>query len=164
MFKFKILFVVVLFTSSLFANEVLLNQSQVYFLPKQGAEAKDKIVELINNSKNSIKISMYNFSYKKFAKELAQASKNGVKIQIILDEKKVKEDNDIYKYLKDNNIEIIIPKKKLHTKIALFDNKTVLIGSLNWTKESFEENYEVLLLSNDKKIIAEMEIFFNSFK
>ena len=164
MFKFKILLVLVIFASSLFANEVLLNQSQVYFLPKQADEAKDKIVDLINNSKNSIKISMYNFSYKKFAKELADASKKGVKIQVILDEKKVKEDNDIYKYLKDNNIEVIIADKKLHTKIALFDNKIALIGSLNWTKESFEENYEMLLLSNDKKIISEMENFLSSFK
>jgi phosphatidylserine/phosphatidylglycerophosphate/cardiolipin synthase-like enzyme len=164
MFKFKILLVIVLFTSSLFANEVLLNQSQVYFLPKQADEAKDKIVDLINNSKDSIKISMYNFSYKKFAKELANASKKGVKIQVVLDEKKVKEDNDIYKYLKDNNIEVIIADKKLHTKIALFDNKIALIGSLNWTKESFEENYEMLLLSNDKKIISEMENFLSSFK
>lgn len=164
MFKFKILLVIVLFASSLFANEVLLNQSQVYFLPKQADEAKDKIVDLINNSKDSIKISMYNFSYKKFAKELADASKKGVKIQVVLDEKKVKEDNDIYKYLKDNNIEVIIADKKLHTKIALFDNKIALIGSLNWTKESFEENYEMLLLSNDKKIIFEMENFLSSFK
>jgi phosphatidylserine/phosphatidylglycerophosphate/cardiolipin synthase-like enzyme len=164
MFKFKILLVILLFASSLFANEVLLNQSQVYFLPKQADEAKDKIVDLINNSKDSIKISMYNFSYKKFAKELANASKKGVKIQVVLDEKKVKEDNDIYKYLKDNNIEVIIADKKLHTKIALFDNKIALIGSLNWTKESFEENYEMLLLSNDKKIIFEMENFLSSFK
>lgn len=164
MFKFKILLVIVLSASSLFANEVLLNQSQVYFLPKQADEAKDKIVDLINNSKDSIKISMYNFSYKKFAKELADASKKGVKIQVVLDEKKVKEDNDIYKYLKDNNIEVIIADKKLHTKIALFDNKIALIGSLNWTKESFEENYEMLLLSNDKKIIFEMENFLSSFK
>lgn len=164
MFKFKILLVILLFASSLFANEVLLNQSQVYFLPKQADEAKDKIVDLINNSKDSIKISMYNFSYKKFAKELANASKKGVKIQVVLDEKKVKEDNDIYKYLKDNNIEVIIADKKLHTKIALFDNKIALIGSLNWTKESFEENYEMLLLSNDKKIISEMENFLSSFK
>ena len=48
MFKFKILLVLVIFASSLFANEVLLNQSQVYFLPKQADEAKDKIVDLID--------------------------------------------------------------------------------------------------------------------
>ena len=161
--KFKIFLIIVFFTSALLANEVNINQNHVYFFPKQADEAKDKIVELIASSKDSIKISMYNFSYKKFAKELAQASKKGVKIQVILDEKKVKEDNDIYKYLKDNDIEIIISKKKLHTKIAIFDNKVALIGSVNWTKESFEENYESMLISNNKEIISDIDNFFISF-
>lgn len=161
--KFKVFFFIVFFTSTLFANEVNLNQNHVYFFPKQADEAKDKIVELIANSKDTIKISMYNFSYKKFAKELAEASKKGVKIQVILDEKKVEEDDEIYKYLKKNDIEIIISKKKLHTKIAIFDNKIALIGSLNWTKESFEENYESLLMSNNKEIIADIDNFFINF-
>lgn len=161
--KFKIFFFIVFFTSTLFANEVNLNQNHVYFFPKQADEAKDKIVELIANSKDTIKISMYNFSYKKFAKELVEASKKGVKIQVILDEKKVEEDDEIYKYLKKNDIKIIISKKKLHTKIAIFDNKIALIGSLNWTKESFEENYESLLMSNNKEIIADIDNFFINF-
>ena len=161
--KFKVFFFIVFFTSTLFANEVNLNQNHVYFFPKQAEEAKDKIVELIANSKDTIKISMYNFSYKKFAKELVEASKKGVKIQVILDEKKVEEDDEIYKYLKKNDIEIIISKKKLHTKIAIFDNKIALIGSLNWTKESFEENYESLLMSNNKEIIADIDNFFINF-
>ena len=161
--KFKVFFFIVFFTSTLFANEVNLNQNHVYFFPKQADEAKDKIVELIANSKDTIKISMYNFSYKKFAKELVEASKKGVKIQVILDEKKVEEDDEIYKYLKKNDIEIIISKKKLHTKIAIFDNKIALIGSLNWTKESFEENYESLLMSNNKEIIADIDNFFIIF-
>ncbi len=161
--KFKVFFFIVFFASTLFANEVYLNQNHVYFFPKQADEAKDKIVELIANSKDTIKISMYNFSYKKFAKELVEASKKGVKIQVILDEKKVEEDDEIYKYLKKNDIEIIISKKKLHTKIAIFDNKIALIGSLNWTKESFEENYESLLMSNNKEIIADIDNFFINF-
>ena len=161
--KFKVFFFMVFFTSTLFANEVNLNQNHVYFFPKQADEAKDKIVELIANSKDTIKISMYNFSYKKFAKELVEASKKGVKIQVILDEKKVEEEDEIYKYLKKNDIEIIISKKKLHTKIAIFDNKIALIGSLNWTKESFEENYESLLMSNNKEIIADIDNFFINF-
>ena len=161
--KFKVFFFIVFFTSTLFANEVNLNQNHVYFFPKQADEAKDKIVELIANSKDTIKISMYNFSYKKFAKELVEASKKGVKIQVILDEKKVEEEDEIYKYLKKNDIEIIISKKKLHTKIAIFDNKIALIGSLNWTKESFEENYESLLMSNNKEIIADIDNFFINF-
>lgn len=160
---FKTIFIMIFLFSTLYSNENILNQNQTFFLPQQGNEAKDKIIELISSSKENIKISMYNFSYKKFAKELVDASKKGLKVEVILDKEKIKEDDDIYKYFKNNGVNVIIPKKKLHTKIALFDNKILLIGSLNWTKESFEENYEILLILDDKKIINETNIFFNSF-
>lgn len=165
---FKILIITLfLFSNLLFANENILaynTYNQTLILPKQSEEAKNKIIELISTAKQSINISMYNFSYKKFAKELVQASKNGVKVKLILDKSKVQNDNEIYKYLKNNGIEIIIPKDKVHTKIALFDDNILLFGSLNWTKESFENNHEILLISNDKKIINEVNVFINSFK
>jgi phosphatidylserine/phosphatidylglycerophosphate/cardiolipin synthase-like enzyme len=163
---FKYIFICLVLYTGLFSNEsnFTIIQNQTYFLPQQSNEAKDKILSLIENSKTSIKISMYNFSYKKIAKELVLASKKGVKIQLILDKKKIEEDNEIYKYLKNNGINIIIPSKnKLHTKIAVFDDNTALIGSMNWTKESFEENYEMLLITSDNKIIKEINIFLNSF-
>jgi phosphatidylserine/phosphatidylglycerophosphate/cardiolipin synthase-like enzyme len=164
---FKSIFITVFLFCSLFANENILTanqiQNQTLFLPQQGDEAKDKIIELIKASKYNIKISMYNFSYNKFAKELVSASKKGVKVQLILDKKKIEEDNDIYKYLKKNGIKIIVPEKKVHTKIAIFDDEIALIGSMNWTKESFDENYEMLLISKDKKTIKEMNTFINSF-
>ena len=157
---FKLIFLTIFFLPNVLFSS---NLNEIFFLPKQNEELKDKIVDLISTSKKSIKISMYNFSYKKFAKELVDASKNGVKIKIILDKEKVEKDDEIYKYLKDNKITIIIPKEKLHTKIAVFDDETMLIGSLNWTKESFENNYEVVLISKDKEIINEMKFFINSF-
>jgi phosphatidylserine/phosphatidylglycerophosphate/cardiolipin synthase-like enzyme len=163
---FKYIFICLVLYTGLFSNEsnFTIIQNQTYFLPQQSNEAKDKILSLIENSKTSIKISMYNFSYKKIAKELVLASKRDVKVELILDKKKIEEDNEIYKYLKNNGINIIIPSKnKLHTKIAVFDDNIALIGSMNWTKESFEENYEMLLITSDNKIIKEINIFLNSF-
>ncbi len=81
---FKSIFIMSFLFSCSYSNEDILNQNQTFFLPQQGNEAKDKIVELILTSKESIKISMYNFSYKKFAKELVEASKKGVKVEVIL--------------------------------------------------------------------------------
>ena len=98
---FKVLVITFfLFSNLLFANENILAYNaynQTLILPKQSEEAKNKIIELISTAKQSINISMYNFSYKKFAKELVQASKNGVKVKLILDKSKVQNDNEIYK-------------------------------------------------------------------
>jgi len=145
----NILVLFLLCTSSLFANSV----NDLYIFPKQAKDAKERIIDSIKESKNSIYIAMYNFSYKKFAKQLVKASKRGVEITVIFDKSKVKKDDEIYEFLKENNIKVLVPKKKLHTKIAIFDKKTIVLGSSNWTKESFKENYEIILFSSDRKII-----------
>lgn len=57
------------------------------------------------------------------------------------------------KTLKNNSIIVKIPKEKMHLKLALFDQKYAILGSANWTKESFSENIEFILKTDEKKII-----------
>jgi phosphatidylserine/phosphatidylglycerophosphate/cardiolipin synthase-like enzyme len=151
----KIVLISLFIVLNLYSNEV-------YILPKQGDEIKDKISESITNAKSEILVAMYNFSYKKFAKDLVDASKNGVKITVYLDAKKVKDDSEIFDFLKKNDIKVILVKDKMHLKLALIDSKTAIFGSINWTKESFEENYELVYISEDKKTIAELTSFINT--
>ena len=59
---FKIFLISIFMVLNLYSNEV-------FILPKQGDEIKDKISDFILSSKSEIQIAMYNFSYKKFAKD-----------------------------------------------------------------------------------------------
>ena len=152
---FKIVLISLFLVLNLYSNEV-------YILPKQGEQIKDKISESITNAKSEILIAMYNFSYKKFAKDLVDASKNGVKITVFLDAKKVKEDPEISEYLKKNNIKVVLVKDKMHLKVALIDSKVAIFGSTNWTKESFEENYELIYISEDEKTVKTLSSFIKS--
>ena len=127
-------------------------QDKLYFFPKQAKEAKTDIEKLIKNSKKSIDIAMYNFADKKFAKLLDKAHKRGVRVTVFYGKKDV----DF------KNIQAKTTDKKLHTKIAIFDKRTVVFGSPNWTKKSFKENYEVLYITDDKKILADFNNFFKS--
>ena len=152
---FKIVLVALFLVLNLYSNEV-------YILPKQGEQIKDKISESITNAKSEILVAMYNFSYKKFAKDLVDASKNGVKITVFLDAKKVKEDSEVFEYLKKNNIKVVLVKDKMHLKVALIDSKVAIFGSTNWTKESFEENYELVYISEDEKTVKTLSSFIKS--
>ena len=152
---FKIVLIALFLVLNLYSNEV-------YILPKQGEQIKDKISESITNAKSEILVSMYIFSYKKFAKDLVDASKNGVKITVFLDAKKVKEDPEISEYLKKNNIKVVLVKDKMHLKVALIDSKVAIFGSTNWTKESFEENYELIYISEDEKTVKTLSSFIKS--
>jgi phosphatidylserine/phosphatidylglycerophosphate/cardiolipin synthase-like enzyme len=153
---FKIFLISIFMVLNLYSNEV-------FILPKQGDEIKDKISDLILSSKSEIQIAMYNFSYKKFAKDLVDASKKGVNITVFLDAKKVKDDSEIADFLKKNNIKVVLVKDKMHLKLAIFDSKLAIFGSVNWTKESFEENYELVYISEDKKTINSLSSFMKSF-
>ena len=153
---FKIFLISIFMVLNLYSNEV-------FILPKQGDEIKDKISDFIQSSKSEIQIAMYNFSYKKFAKDLVDASKKGVKITVFLDAKKVKEDSEIADFLKKNDIKVVLIKDKMHLKLAIFDSKLAIFGSVNWTKESFEENYELVYICEDKKTIDSLNSFIKSF-
>lgn len=139
----KYLFLSLIFSLSLFAKEY------VYFLPDESKDAKKHIESLISNSKTSIDIAMYNLDYKKFIKLLSKAKENGVDVNIVYD-KGAK--------LKKFNAKKL--EKKLHTKLAIFDKKFVMFGSANWTKKSFNENYEIIYISDDKNLVEKFNQFF----
>ncbi|NPA59449.1 MAG: endonuclease [Epsilonproteobacteria bacterium] len=127
-------------------------QNQIFFLPHDGKKARKCIEKLIKKSQTSIDIAMYNIEDKKIAKLLSKAYNRGVDVTIFYDKKDVK-----LSHL--NKMKV---KKKLHTKIAIFDKNIVVFGSANWTKENFKENYEVIYITDDEKVVSKFNNFFET--
>nr|WP_321267795.1 phospholipase D-like domain-containing protein [uncultured Sulfurimonas sp.] len=142
------IFIILLLSISLYAKDAL------YFFPQDAKKAQNEIEKLINNSNQSIEIAMYNFGHKKIAKLLDEAQKRGVEVKVFYGKKDVN----------FKNIDAKTVDRKLHTKIAIFDKKTVVFGSPNWTKKSFKNNYEVLYITDDAKLLAKFNEFFKTLK
>lgn len=153
-------------TITIFALTLCLHASDtLYFLPKDAKKAEKSIEELIENAQSSIDVAMYNFSLKRFAKALVNAQEKGVKVRVFLDHKKAKDEKSEYVYLKKHGVAVVrIKDAKLHTKLALFDNQTVLFGSSNWTKESFDENYEVIYVTSNENVVKPFIKFLKNLK
>lgn len=140
------------------------SKDEVFFFPKEGIKVEKKLIKLISSSKKEIILSMYNLSHKKIAKALIKAHKKGVNIKVFLDAKKVASDSKIYKRFIKNNINVIlISKYKLHTKLILFDRKTIFFGSTNFTKKSFTQQYEIVYLTKNKETIEKTITFLNNY-
>jgi len=154
----KKLLIILLFSCSIFANEVFL-------LPDESNLAKQRISTLIKNAKSSIFVAMYNFTYKKIARDLLTASNNGIKVTVLLDKEKIF-DNDILKLLENGKIKTIVNKhkNKMHMKAILIDDKIALIGSTNFTKKSFTENYDLIYISKDEKLVSKLKEFRAKFE
>lgn len=156
----KILF----FTIFLVFNLKAEIKNELFVLPKQNTELENKLLNLIDSCNKEIIVAMYNFSYKKIGEKLINASKKGLNVLLILDKNKYKENKDFIKELENNDIKVILSEEKMHMKVAIFDNNTLLMGSSNWTKESFKENHEILLFTNDTKIILEISNYLKNYK
>jgi len=127
-------------------------QDKLFFLPQDGKVAKKCIEKLIKKSQTSIDIAMYNIEDKKIAKLLSKAYNRGVDVTVFYDKKGVK-----LSHVNKTKV-----KQKLHTKIAIFDKKIVVFGSANWTKENFKENYEVIYVTDDEKVVSQFNEFFKT--
>ncbi len=128
---------------------------EIYFLPSEANRVENEILNYIKKADKKIDIAMYNLSYKKFVKALKKASKNGVDINIIYDKSDLKLPKEF---------NLIKTKRKQHIKLAIIDEKYVIFGSSNWTKDSFGENYEVINITDEKEKVEKFIEIFNTIK
>lgn len=76
--------------------------------------------------------------------DLIAAKNRGVKIKVILEDSKLKENRPAYEKLRANNITVYFDTSQhlLHIKEVVIDDRYVFMGSANWSKAAIEDNYE----------------------
>jgi phosphatidylserine/phosphatidylglycerophosphate/cardiolipin synthase-like enzyme len=129
-------------------------------LPKESKIVLKKLKSSIKNSKKSIKIMAYNFSFKKLASYLEKSKSN---IKIIFDKKAIKDDKSLLHEICHKNISCFVFDKessKLHSKLIIIDDRLVIFGSPNLTKKSFKSNYENIYFEDDKKVVRKFDDYF----
>lgn len=125
---------------------------------------KSDFLELISNSKKSIKITSP-FVKENICDEMLSVKQSSAKLELITSFKL----GNIYSGSLDiAAIEKIIKVKgivknysKLHSKIYLFDDKEVIISSSNLTYGGLVNNYEYGIYSNEKDLVAKVSNDFN---
>ncbi|WP_080141752.1 phospholipase D-like domain-containing protein [Chlamydia suis] len=130
-------------------NTIVGNQTITYCPISQNSAGKPlkQILSSIAKAKTSIRIAMFIFSHQNILKAAAAAAKRGVDVQIIIDPR---EKRNTFKIVEENNLQLAIKECVrggiLHTKICCIDDKTLIIGSPNWTKCGLSRNLEDLFL------------------
>ncbi|BCZ19118.1 Nuclease NucT [Helicobacter sp. NHP19-012] len=147
----------------------------LYMLPYEQHEALKSLISGINAAKSQINISIYSFTHKDIAKALKDAASRGVKIHIIYDTSGAQGKYSTMGYLaKYRGISTctlsgrqahFFGKGKeyrgiMHQKLAIIDNNTIFLGSANWSKNAFENNYELLLRDNDHSLIQKAQSYY----
>ena len=134
---------------------------EIAFTPSD--ECENKIVNLINNSENSIDVAVYSINNTDIVEAIKLAHDRKIKLRILTDKLqasgKYSKVMELYKY--GVNIRVHSKNKIEHNKFAIFDSNVVSTGSFNWTNAASDKNSEncLFLIKEPDNIKAYKERF-----
>ena len=162
----RFLFIFLTFQCLVFADSI-------YFMPYQAKEAINALISEIKQAKSEVNITIYSFTNREISKAIRDTAKRGVKFNIIYDYKSnIDSDISTIGYLaKLKNVYTCTLRGRIsdnqkyfgimHNKLAIIDDKTIILGSANWSKNAFSNNYEVLLISQNRDYINQASKYFD---
>jgi len=136
----------------------------------------DTALREINQAEKSVQVFMYLVSFRseKRTSKIAElldaliaAKKRGVEVDVYLDQN-IKfggethsiggKNREAVQYLRDNGINPHLDDKYIisHSKVIVIDEKTVLMGSSNWSKYAFNRNNEADILVRSERFAKEV--------
>ncbi|WP_231902620.1 phospholipase D-like domain-containing protein [Helicobacter mustelae] len=156
----------------------LMGQDRIYFMPYENKEALHALKAVLSSAQKSIHIAIYSFTNKEIAKVLRDQAKKGVKISIIYDqESNLKDSFSTIGYLGAlRNIDVCLLQglqahggKRvhygiMHQKLVIVDDRIVVLGSANWSKSAFANNYENLFITQQPNIVQKSQFYFQEMR
>jgi phosphatidylserine/phosphatidylglycerophosphate/cardiolipin synthase-like enzyme len=136
--------------------------------------------KLIQEAKHSVQVMMFEMGYydkypntpsNLLIKELMNATKRGVKVEVILEVKEgedrtAKRNRHTGKILSEGGVEVIYDplSKTTHAKLMVVDGQLTLLGSTNWTYYALTSNNEASVLIRSQELARAIIDYFNRVK
>ena len=136
--------------------------------------------KMIQEAKSSIQVMMFEMGYydrypntpsNLLVKELIDAKKRGVKVEVILEvregrDRTTERNRNTGKILSSGGVEVIYDPlfKTTHAKLMVVDGQLALVGSTNWTYYALTNNNEVSVLIRSKEVAKVLVDYFNQVK
>lgn len=123
------------------------------FTPPQSCG--DVIVSNVTSAKSSVYIQAYGFTSEKIIQALIDAKNKGINVEVILDRSNFhRKTLTTIKRLRKIGIPVYKDNVKgiAHNKVMIIDNKKVITGSFNFTKNADLRNAENVVIITDKEV------------
>jgi len=133
-----------------------------------GRQFPGKVIPLINNAKKNISIMVYDWNWypdqigaqiQLFNNAIVRAKQRGLDVRAVVWDRKISE---LLEQLEIKN-KWIGESKLLHVKLMIIDDVIAILGSHNYTKSAFDQNFEASVILYNEKTALEFKKFFNSF-
>jgi cardiolipin synthase A/B len=139
-------------------NAIEIHDPDLVFSPD---DSREKLLELINGAHTSIKIYAEGLSDYQIIGALAQAARRGVNVAILTSTYHDKKPNKQFNYLTHAGVRVHFSDAYIiHAKVMIIDDDHALLGSINFTKQSINNNRELSVIIHDKKIVTQLSQYF----
>ena len=92
---------------------------------------------------------------------LAKAARDGVKITLLTSAYSDKPASKAFKYLAKNGVKILYSKEYvIHAKVMMIDGKLAVLGSINMTRQSIDNNRELAIITRDPAVMSALKHTF----
>ncbi len=124
--------------------------------------SREKLLSLIREAKAEIKIYAQDISDYQIIGALAKAARAGVKVKILMSVNAKKAASKQLAYLKKSGVTLHHCKNYyIHAKVMIIDDKRAVLGSINFTRASINNNRELAVITQDPKVINILIKTFN---
>ena len=128
---------------------------ETYFAPEDGVQSR--LVELVNNAKESIYFLTYSFTSDELAEAVLAAKQRGIEIHGEMDKAQAANAGGEFDRFVENGIDVRLDGEggSMHNKVLIIDGKIVVTGSYNFSANAEKRNDENLLVIHDAGIASE---------
>jgi len=136
----------------------------VYFCPSD--ECESVLLDLIEDAKESIDCAVYDIDLVSIRQALVSAKEKGKSIRLVSDLGRSSKKNSQIGLLKSAGIAVILNDSEqsyMHNKFCVFDNKTILVGSMNFTLNDIYKNNNNYIVFENKDIAEQFTKKIDSF-
>ena len=136
--------------------------SEALFSP--GPYCLDRIVHLVRSARRTIDACVFTITDDRISGPLIEAHRRGVRVRIVTDDDKSEDiGSDADRFARAGiGVRTDASESHMHHKFAIFDQKTLVAGSYNWTRSAAESNQEDLITSRDPGLVRQFQGEFDT--
>ncbi len=121
----------------------------IYLLPDPRGYSFFALKNLIQSAKINVKLAMFTLTHPNLIDEIIDAKRRGVDISIVVDYNSgMGSSAKEIERLKAAGVKTFLStgSQLMHHKFVYIDNKTLALGSANWTKAAFNKNHDCFMV------------------
>lgn len=121
--------------------------------------SREQLLKIISGAKQSLKIYAQTISDYKIVGALAKAARKGVNVQILTSNRLRDKQAD---YLARAGVVVRRSNRYyIHAKVMIVDNQKAVLGSVNLTRASLDDNRELAVITKDSAVIQQLTATFD---